>query len=135
LHALLCGCAAAVLALLLVGCDGSGGNAIAPTRPGSPVAVASPSAVSTPSAPLPAPVANAQQQAAADAGVSVEQVVVLRYDRVEFPSAALGCPAPGKGYAQVITPGYSVQLRVGEHDEEYHTNLEQAVVRCLSNSP
>jgi hypothetical protein len=132
---LLYGCAAAVFALLLVGCDGSGGNAIAPTASSSPVAAASPSAASTPSAPLPAPVANAQQRAAADAGVSVEQVLVVRYDRVEFPSAALGCPAQGKGYAQVITPGYSVQLRVGEHDEEYHTNLEQAVVRCLSNTP
>lgn len=131
---LLCGCAAVVVALQLAACGGSGGNAAAPT-PTSAAAAASPSAASTPSAPLPAPVAHAQQQAAVDAGVSVEQVVVLRYDRVEFPSAALGCPAQGKGYAQVITPGYSVQLRVGDHEAEYHTNLEQAVVRCLSNTP
>ena len=124
----------AALTLLLVGCGGGGGGqAAAPAPPATPKA--SPSAAGTPSAPLPAPVANAQQQAAADAGVPVEQALVLRYDRVEFPSAGLGCPASGKGYAQVISPGYSVRLRVGDHEVEYHTNLEQAIVRCTEIAP
>jgi hypothetical protein len=131
------GLCAALALLLFVGCGGSGdnGHAAQPSTTVPPSAQVSPSAAETPQAPLPAPVAIAQQRAAADAGVSIEEVSVLRYDRVEFPSAALGCPASGKGYAQVITPGYSVQLRVIDHEVEYHTNLEQTVVRCLSNSP
>ena len=118
------------LALLLVGCGGGGSGAAA--SPSMTAVGVIPSVVGTPAAPLPAPVANALRLAAQDAGVPAEQATLIAYTREEFASAALGCPEPGKGYAQVITPGYDVRARVGGQEVEYHTDLDQTVVRCTA---
>jgi hypothetical protein len=69
-------------------------------------------------------------QAAVDAGVDVDDIELISYAGEEWSSAALGCPQPGKFYAQVITPGYSVMLRVSGLEREYHTDLSERVVSC-----
>jgi hypothetical protein len=80
--------------------------------------------------PLHSAVQAAIAQAAADAGVDVDTVELISYQGEEWSSAALGCPQPGKFYAQVITPGYSVVLRVSGVEREYHTDLSDRVVSC-----
>ena len=39
-------------------------------------------------------------------------VRVYAFDETEWPDAGLGCPQPGKTYAQVTTPGYKITLTI-----------------------
>lgn len=49
----------------------------------------------------------------------------------QFPDACLGAPAEGEVCAQVLTPGYSGTLRVGEKDYEVRASLDgQRVLVC-----
>ena len=43
--------------------------------------------------------------------VDAGTIEVLEVEPAEWPDAALGCPVPGRVYAQVITSGYRVTLR------------------------
>ncbi|MFO7270408.1 hypothetical protein [Sphaerobacter thermophilus] len=76
----------------------------------------------------PAPVRHALAVAARAAGVDPEQVTLLGYEAVTWPDAALGAPEPGRLYAQVLTPGYRVHLRVDGRAMTYHTDQGQRVV-------
>jgi hypothetical protein len=52
-------------------------------------------------------------------------------ESVEWPDTSLGCPEPGQAYAQVITPGYRIVLRVGEREYELHADRTgRRVVTC-----
>ncbi len=48
------------------------------------------------------------------------QIAVLSVEVVEWPDASLGVTEPGKVYAQVITPGYRVQLEVDGRVYQMH---------------
>lgn len=74
----------------------------------------------------------AAEQAAKDANVAPDQVLVRVIERVEWNDASLGCPKPGRMYAQVITPGYRIVVEAGDQVIEYHTNMnpEGPLVRC-----
>jgi len=50
----------------------------------------------------------------------------------EWRDGALGCPEPGKIYAQVITPGWLALVTDGKTVLEYHTDAQQRVVLCRS---
>jgi hypothetical protein len=71
-------------------------------------------------------------QAAADLagrlGIDADQIVVQDVTPAEFPDASLGAPEPGMTYAQVITPGYVIQLQVGDQGYEYHAAGERVVL-------
>jgi hypothetical protein len=110
------------LLLLSIACGGedSGGGAT-PTAPPAPT-------VDT--RPLPEPVRLAREQAAEDAGLPPEQVEVIEFSEEQWPSTALGCPKPGMNYAQVITPGYLVIVRVGDDTVPYHTDMDGNAIRC-----
>lgn len=82
---------------------------------------------------FPQPVQLAVEAAAEEAGVAVEDVRLLGYEERDWPSTALGCPQPGFSYAQVVTPGYVVQLSAGGSQLEYHTNLTSNVVLCSTS--
>jgi hypothetical protein len=58
-------------------------------------------------------------------GVSVAQIQTVRVEAVDWPDASLGCPQPGKMYAQVITPGYQIVLSIPDKEYDYHTNLTE----------
>jgi hypothetical protein len=49
------------------------------------------------------------------------EIKVVRAARVTWRTAALGCPQPDRGYAQVLTPGALVVLRAGGSDYQYHS--------------
>lgn len=60
---------------------------------------------------------------AARLGVEAGQVHVVRAVEVTWRDASLGCPQPGRLYAQVITPGVLVELDVAGARYEYHARL------------
>lgn len=60
-----------------------------------------------------------------------DQIAVNDYVQVNWPSTALGCPEEGKFYAQIVTPGYEVDLSIEGRQVTYHTNQTgSSVVRC-----
>lgn len=117
-----------------------GGSA---TRPAAPV----PPAPSEPAPPQPAPPgptdpgpaapeSNAVQLAVATAAdllqVGPEQVVVVSVEPMDWADSALGCPEPGRAYAQVISPGYLVVVSTVDDPAELqiHTDAGQRAVTC-----
>ena len=66
-------------------------------------------------------------------GVAKEKIVLIRVEYVDWPDTSLGCPEPGKVYAQVITPGYKILLSDGQEEYEYHSDKENNVVYCQGN--
>jgi len=66
----------------------------------------------------------AKQDLASRLSISVESIVVVSSEAVDWPDGSLGCPQPGQDYVQVITPGYRIVLAVGETYYEYHTSFE-----------
>lgn len=54
--------------------------------------------------------ASLKQDLAAELDVAPETLNLISIEAVEWPNASLGCPQPGKMYAQVITPGWRLIL-------------------------
>ena len=44
------------------------------------------------------------------------------YSAETFPTSALGCPDPELMYAQVLTPGYRIQVSAGGQTYDYRSN-------------
>jgi hypothetical protein len=68
-------------------------------------------------------------QAAAKLGVPENQLQVTRVEAVEWPDSSLGCPEQGEFYAQVITPGYLIEVAAGGETLEYHTDATGSVIK------
>ena len=68
--------------------------------------------------------------AASQTGQPASAIRVVGVEPREWRDASLGCPQPGRMYAQVITPGYLVILEAGGQRLEYHTDAGRRVVRC-----
>jgi hypothetical protein len=68
--------------------------------------------------------------AATRTGTDVRNVQVVRVERKDWPDSALGCPRPGELYAQVITPGWLIEVRSGQMVFEYHTDAADGFVLC-----
>ncbi len=66
-------------------------------------------------------------------GLPLDQITVKKVESVSWPDTSLGCPEPGKMYAQVITPGCRVVLSGGGKDYVYHTGLNGTFVLCENN--
>jgi hypothetical protein len=80
-------------------------------------------------------IVKAKEHLAARLSVSIEQVNLVRVFDVTWPDTSLGCPQEGMMYAQVLTPGYLIQLEYGTVLYEYHSgkNMQQ-VVTCENPS-
>jgi hypothetical protein len=63
-------------------------------------------------------------------GVVAAAVELLSVSQVEWPSPALGCPVPGDTYAQVITPGYQVVVKVNDVAYSVNTDMQGNLVVC-----
>ena len=72
----------------------------------------------------------ARQEAARALGLQIEQVTLERIEEIDWPDASLGCPEPGRMYAQVITPGYRVVLRASGQEHVVHADQSGRVVYC-----
>jgi len=63
--------------------------------------------------------------------IPAEEIDVKSVETWEWPDASLGCPEPGKSYAQVTTPGYRVILEAEGETYEVHTDERgRTVVMC-----
>ena len=132
-----------VASVVATGCQG---YEIPTTLPATPRAekvepATVPPATATPTALIPTTVAVpagsetaialAKEDLAERLGVAVEKIAILGAELVEWPNTSLGCPQPGKMYAQVITPGYRIILKVGGEQYEYHSDKEgRQLVLC-----
>jgi hypothetical protein len=63
-------------------------------------------------------------------GLASEVIRAVLVEAVEWPDASLGCPEPGKVYAQMATPGFRVVLEARGERYEYHTDREQTAALC-----
>lgn len=72
-----------------------------------------------------APLAAARQLLASTLGITVEELALedVRWQRVTYPSSALGCPAPGVAYTEALAEGYRFALHSGGTAYELHTDL------------
>jgi len=69
-------------------------------------------------------------QAAADLGVAPGQLAIIAVEARDWPDSSLGCPQPGRAYAQIVTPGYRLVVQANGRQYEYHTNRTTMIVRC-----
>ena len=91
-----------------------------------PTSIITPTVKETPDA-----IAAVVNEAAASRGVSPADIVVLLFDEQTWSSTALGCPEPGRSYAQIVTSGYDVLLVVAGDLVTYHVNLTgTSIVEC-----
>lgn len=64
-----------------------------------------------------------------------EEIKIVLVEQVTWPDTSLGCPEPGKFYAQVLVPGYRIVVEVRGRKFEVHTDLSGRVVICTSCFP
>ena len=55
-------------------------------------------------------------------------VEIVSVEKRMWGDTSLGCPQPGMMYAQVITPGFLIQLKAGSKVYTYHASLIRAVL-------
>jgi hypothetical protein len=60
--------------------------------------------------------------------VAAGEIQVVRTEAVDWPDASMGCPKPGKMYAQVVTPGYKVLLSAGGKQYDYRATSAVAIL-------
>jgi len=110
------------------GADEVGAPSVTPVM-ATPTALI-PTAVEAPAGPETA-IALVKEDLAERLKVAVEKIAMLEAEAVEWPDTSLGCPQPGKTYAQVITAGYRIILKVGGGQYEYHSDNEgRRLVLC-----
>jgi hypothetical protein len=67
------------------------------------------------------------EQLAEQSNVKVDLIRVERVEPVDFPDASLGAPQPDQMYAQVITPGYVIELSYQGLPVVFHGSGQQVV--------
>ncbi len=80
-------------------------------------------------------VARAREDLAARTGIWPERLAIRSAAPVEWPDSALGCPAPGQGYLQMITPGFRVVLEAAGRPYDYHTDRGDQLLLCEDGRP
>ena len=60
-------------------------------------------------------------------GIGRDAITVQSVEPTEFSDASLGVPEPGMVYAQMITPGYIIDLAVAGQIYRYHASEERVV--------
>jgi len=72
-------------------------------------------------------IVQARADAASRTGVEADSWRAVEVTAREWPDAGLGCPEPGKLYAQVLTPGYAITLEAGSRRLVYHSGAGRIV--------
>ena len=65
--------------------------------------------------------------------LAIPELVLLSVEPREWSDTSLGCPTPGRAYAQVIVPGYALVVTTpdGARTFEFHTSdVSRSIVRC-----
>ena len=121
------GAALLVVSTILIGCQSSAPQPafveptpwVAPTRPAAMSdthpkhdGVASLTPTANGGASMNPQVERAIDDLANRKGEDPSQVIVESVENVEWRDSSLGCPQPGMMYAQVVTPGFRIVLRL-----------------------
>ncbi|MEO0423966.1 MAG: hypothetical protein AAF184_16630 [Pseudomonadota bacterium] len=77
----------------------------------------------------------ARSTLATELSVDPASIEVDTVQAMQWSDTSLGCPQPGFGYGQVITPGYRVALRVDGAEHFVHTNTTTRGVVCEQKTP
>lgn len=117
------------LAVGLAGLLTVGGLAFLQTRFQGPGVSPMPTITPQPTIPAEAEevVALAIAELAARLGISEAEIRVVSVEVVNWPDTSLGYPQPGYAYAQVITPGFRIQLEAKGQIYEYHSDYQHVV--------
>lgn len=67
--------------------------------------------------------------------VDVEGIRLASAKAIVWPNAALGCPSPGKVYAQGRVPGYQIRLEAGGTEYVYNTDQSGQFILCPQPDP
>ena len=72
--------------------------------------------------------------ASAELGVPADNLLVVMTAQRDWSDSSLGCPEPGRVYAQVITPGFIVTIDTDNlvTEIEVHTDRGSRAVICTS---
>lgn len=73
-------------------------------------------------------VAMARQDLSQRTGVPASEIQVVSVTRESWRDTSLGCPEPGKAYAQVLVPGYRIVLEARGQHYQYHTSTDRVVL-------
>ena len=84
----------------------------------------------TPSGAPDLPVQAAIETLAEELEIAPNEIRLIAVTPMEWRDESLGCPKPGRMYAQVITPGYRIILAADGQRYEYHTDVANRAVRC-----
>jgi hypothetical protein len=69
-------------------------------------------------------------------GVAARQLRLTAKHAREWPDSALGCPAPGRAYSQIVTPGFQLTYRAGAQTYDVHTDQSgDRAVLCQNKQP
>jgi hypothetical protein len=75
---------------------------------------------------LPDPVVQlALATASAQLGVPADTLVIVDWLDTDWPDSSLGCPEPGKAYAQVVTAGYLVTVDTDDAAAEVQVHTDR----------
>ena len=69
-------------------------------------------------------------------GVDVSKLVLTAKNAQDWPDSALGCPASGMMYSQIVTPGFKLIYSDGVKTYEVHTDRSgTSAVLCQNKQP
>lgn len=77
-----------------------------------------------------AAVSAAQADLARTLNLSEKEIRLQWIEAVQWRDSSLGCPKAGRGYLQVITPGFRIWLEAQGQTYEYHSDMKGNVVSC-----
>ena len=77
-------------------------------------------------------VLNAVEELSQGTAIPAEEIEVISYQQVEWPTACLGFSEPGEMCAQVITPGWLIVLKAQGENFEFHTDQDGSDIRWRS---
>jgi len=65
--------------------------------------------------------------------VPEDQIEVQSVATYDWPDTSLGCPQPGRAYAQVVTPGYRIMLEVQGDTYDVRMDVEGKIMILCDN--
>ena len=80
-------------------------------------------------------VALAREDLAARTEIWPERLGIRFAEDVIWPDSALGCPAPGQGYLQVLTPGFHIVLEAAGQPYDYRVDRRGTLILCQDLRP
>ncbi|MDP2768025.1 MAG: hypothetical protein Q8O41_11375 [Candidatus Methanoperedens sp.] len=69
----------------------------------------------------------AKKDLAGRLNIPVEEILLVKQEKVDWSDTSLGFPEDGMMYAQVITPGFRIILKAGDKLYEYHSDYRRVV--------